>query len=192
MTHLFKTAAAAFTLTLAGAASAQSIHPVLGLGLTFGGETLARISFDDETSQKIRAGGLAHLYAGVRADIAPGLALRATLGYHEDSANASNLRVTFARVPLELVGQYQLADRVWIGLGLRKSYAVKYWARGTATAGTVRDATFTSDPGLIVEAEYRITDLVALSLRGVSEQYQFENGTNLRASHVGFYATLTF
>ena len=110
------------------------IAPVLGLGLTFGGETLARITFDDETSQKIRAGGLAHLYAGARADIAPGLALRATLGYHEDSANASNLRVTFARVPLELVGQYQLADQYWIGLGLRKSYATRYWARGTATA----------------------------------------------------------
>jgi hypothetical protein len=168
------------------AVSQRSVRGILGLGVTGGGDTLASASYTDGTTQKIRAGGLVHVYAGAEFRVAPQVTLQATLGYHADDTRAAdNGSLRFTRYPLEVLGHFQVDDAIRIGGGIRLINSAKLVGRGVL--GNINDE-FDSTVGLVIEGEYLFARQFGVKLRGVSEEYKSTrlNGT-ASGSHVGAY-----
>lgn len=74
---LIGAALAAATLAAHAADPGPAVRPLVGFGLTFGGDTLATVQFDDGTTDSIKAGGLAHLYAGAEFRVGTAMAIQA-------------------------------------------------------------------------------------------------------------------
>ena len=104
----------------ANAKSENDFHVAVGLGLTAGGDSLARAEYTNGDTAKIYGGGLIQLGAGVyyHKPSVP-LSVLLTINYHVDQASARNGNMQFDRWPLELIGYYHINDSWRIGAGLR-------------------------------------------------------------------------
>ncbi len=72
------------------------------IGLSMGGDTLATAYYTNGDSQKIKAGGLVYLAAGLGLDIPDTpLTLQVLGGYHVDDTSADNGKLTFDRTTLD-------------------------------------------------------------------------------------------
>lgn len=188
----FRAAVLAAGCLLAGLAQASDrVQPVLGFGLTGGGETLLTVPFADGSSESISSGGLVHLYAGLRLPLAPQFALQATIGYHVDDVSASNGSVRFSRFPVELLGQFDIAPQVRLNGGVRFATGSKVTTSGVVSS-TVPNTSFSASPGLVLEGEYLFSDNISVALRYVNETYKAPNGVKIDGSHVGGYVKFMF
>ena len=180
--------AAVIALTSLGA-QADDLRPlrfVLGGGLTFGGETLANVTYSDGSDQNIRSGGLLEYHAGIDVRATPHLSFQATLGYHVDtSAGASNGSVRFSRVPAEVLGYFHVSDNLRLGGGVRMVFSPELKGRGVASNVNQK---FDNTTGAILEGEYLFTRWFGLKLRAVSETYRAsDTGIKANGDHVGVY-----
>lgn len=157
---------------------------LLGAGLTFGGDTLINVPFTNGSSDSVRAGGLIQLYGGGEYRFNEALALKATLGYHfNQTRDASNGRVRFTRVPLDLLALYNVNDKVRLGAGAQ--FVSGPELRGSGVASNVSQK-YDSTVGAIVEGEYLFTPHVGLELRYVSEKFTPSGGgAKVDGSHAG-------
>lgn len=162
-------AVAALAIAATSIAHAQGFKPVLGMSVTGGGETLATVTYTDGSTQKIRSGGLVHLFGGVEYESAT-FAVQANLGYHVDDSNARNGSVKFSRVPVELIGFWRTTDQVRLGLGVRKATGAKLSSSGAAA--NVGGGSLDSKPGFIVQGEFAFSPMISMLLRFVAEDYE--------------------
>src|SRR5687767_12881436 len=112
--------AAALAIGAVASAHAQDalkVRPLLGAGITFGGDTLATVVYTDGSSEDIKGGGLVHLYGGAEIPLGSAVALQATIGYHVDNSSGRDGSVRFSRMPIDLVALYRLNDQFRIGAG---------------------------------------------------------------------------
>ncbi len=184
----------ASTLALAafGAAhAADGIKPLLGVGITFGGETIATVPFSDGSTERISSGGLIALYGGVEFKVAPQIALQTTVGYHvDDTQAASNGSLRFSRYPLDLLALYSVNDRVRLGVGVQHVSSPKLAGSGVAKNINVA---FESSTGVILEAEYLLTPQIGLKARGVSHQLKVKGGSGeIDGDHFGLMLNYYF
>jgi hypothetical protein len=187
--------AALLGVGLAGPVAAQdaglsALRPLVGMGLTFGGDTLATVFFDDGDDQDIKAGQLVQFYVGAVYQAVPQFSVQATLGYHVDKSSGENASLRFARYPLELLGHYHIDDKWSFGGGVRFVSKPKVAGSGdlSGLGGEFDDTT-----GVVVEGEYRIAPQLGLKLRYVSEEYKAAGVAEAAdGSHVGFFATWYF
>jgi hypothetical protein len=166
-------------------------RPVLGIGFTGGGDLLLQVPFSDGTMQNIYAGRLVHMFLGLEHQAAQGYFFRGTLGYHSDSVSASNGSVSFSRLPLELSTHFYAADRVTLGLGMRKSLSPSLDSTGVA----MQPIPMTSDMGWFAQIEYELTPQFSIAGRTTHETFHYQSGgvdTPLDGSHVGLYFNVTF
>lgn len=168
-----------------GAALAQEkpVRGFIGMGITGGGETLAKVEWTDGDTTKIKSGGLVDLRAGVDIQ-SPGSpwSLQASIGYHFDRITASNGNVHFRRFPIEGLAYYQVAPNVRLGGGLRYVGSAKLTSSGAAS--NLGSADFDGGLGTLVEGEYR-TGSLGFALRYVAEKYKYQ-GSSIDGNHVGF------
>jgi hypothetical protein len=115
----------------------KSIKPLLGFGLTGGGETLVSTRFTNGDSASIRSGGLVSFIGGAEFRVANNIAVQTTMGYHVDRVNAANGSIRFERFPLSVTGLYSINPQVRLGLGLEHVSNPKI--RGTGVAGSVSE-----------------------------------------------------
>ncbi len=185
-TALTLAAAAALAPTLAHAAADDSgigsFHPLVGVGLTFGGDKLAEAVYSNGDTTNIKAGGLVDIYGGAewRADGSP-FAVQATIGYHFDNASGRNGSIRFERFPIELIGLWSAAPNVRLGLGARYAMSARLVSDGSADIG---DYDFKSSIAPVAMAEWLITPHNGVQLRYVHETYKL-NGVSFDGSHVG-------
>jgi Outer membrane protein beta-barrel domain len=183
------TAGALMGFALAGTAHAEgpSLRPLLGVGVTVGGDELAGdITFDDGYSEDIQAGQFVHLYAGARYQGVPQFSIQATIGYHFDNSRAaSNGSAQFERFPLEVLAHFHLDDQLRVGGGVRFVSGARFESSGILSVG---DRDFENTTGAVIEAEYMIAPEVGFKLRYVSEKYEAKAPFNdsFDGSHVGF------
>lgn len=193
MKKLLAVSALALATSLPAAAAGvydNSGHVVLGLGLTFGGETLATVHFTDGSTQDVKSGGLVHFYGGYEYRLDNRVSVQATVGYHVDDVSAKNGSLKFSRYPLEILGYYGLTDSLRFGGGFRYAMNPKITSSGAASVGNYD---FENAAGLVVEAEYLFTPQVGVKLRGVSEKYKFKGtSTSVSGNHGGIYASYYF
>lgn len=184
-------AIAAFGLAMAGGALAQGVQvrPLVGMGLTFGGDTIATVNYTDGDSAKVHAGGLFALNGGLELQFTPLVSAQAMLSYHVDRANASNGSVRFERTPLELLGHFRLNDWFRVGGGARYTSGAKTRATGEAS-GAIVNEDFKPAWGTVVEGEFFATQSFGIKLRYVSEKFKsktFPFLSDVDGSHGGVY-----
>lgn len=177
-------ALAASTLAAQAADATPAVRPLVGFGLTFGGDTLATVQFDDGTTDSIKAGGLAHLYAGAEFKVGTAMAIQTTVGYHvDDTRSSSNGSLRFSRYPVDLIALYSLNDRVRLGAGAQIVGSAKLAGSGVASAVAVD---FQSSTGALLEAEYLFTPNLGAKARFVSHKYKPKgSGISVDGNHVG-------
>jgi len=167
-------------------ASGTGLRLLLGMGLTFGGETLVNVRYTDGSTTKVSSGGLVNLFAGAEYEWHSAV-LQATVGYHVDDANASNGSVKFARYPLELLALWKASDHWRLGGGLRSAESASVSTSGAARSSVV-NADFGSKLGYVLQAEYVVGGMSGRGsyyLRLVSEDYTVGRST-VDGGHAGF------
>ncbi|MBI5783923.1 MAG: outer membrane beta-barrel protein [Rhodocyclales bacterium] len=180
----------ATSLPAAAADYNNSGHFLLGMGLTFGGDTLVTLHYTDGSTSSIKSGGLVHIYGGYEYRFSNRVSVQANVGYHVDDENAKNGSVKFSRYPLELLGYYGITDNVRLGGGLRYVTSPKVSGSGVVDSA---DFEFNNATGLVVEGEYLISPQFGVKLRAVSEKYKLKDGSaSANGNHGGIYASYYF
>lgn len=165
-------------------------HFLMGMGLTFGGDTLVTLHYTDGSSSNIKSGGLVHFYGGYEYRFDNRVSLQATLGYHVDDNTAKNGSVKFARYPLEVLGYYGITDNVRLGGGLR--YVMNPKVSGSGLGSGINH-TFDDTTGLVIEGEYLFSPQVGVKVRAVSEKYKLQgSSTSVSGNHGGIYGSYYF
>jgi hypothetical protein len=199
---------AAAVLALSASVQAQSdsnansgpgvrVRPFVGLGLTWGGDKLDSVEFEDGHSTSIRAGGLVDVKAGVDVHFDSPFSAQISVGYHFQTIRGETRygddgRKTFDRYPVEVLGHWDLNDQWRIGGGLRWSQNAKFSSNGALDVGNVE---FESSTGAVIEGEYFMTPAIALKLRAVHEKFTlkgYSTAPEYDGSHVGFYISYYF
>jgi opacity protein-like surface antigen len=179
---------AAIALAAIGSAQAQerAVRAFIGAGITGGGDSLATVVFTNGSSEDVRAGALIHVYGGVEFRLAPQFTVQTSLGYHvDDTGGFSNGSLRFSRYPVELLGHFQIDNRVRLGGGARFINNAKLEGSGVLSGNRVD---FDSTVGAVIEGEYLVTPSIGLKLRYVNEKYK-TGGVSVDGSHGGFYFT---
>jgi hypothetical protein len=171
----------------------SAFHPLIGLGATFGGSTLANVQYVNGSSCNIHAGGLGDVYGGVDFR-RQAFSLQATAGYHFDSCSGDNGSIRFARYPVELLAYYGFGQHWRAGGGAR--FVMDPHISGSGVAGGA-DVKFRSTTGGVIEGEYLLSGAgwvqFGFKLRYVLEHYQPQSGGgSLNGNHVGILANAYF
>ncbi len=164
---------------------------LLGLGLTFGGDTLATVKYTDGSTDNVKAGGDVLFYGGADYRFNDFFSLEGNVGYHLASTKlARNGEATFKRVPVEFLLHYYLNESVRFGAGARfvNNPEVKIDIRNSTN---IRQS-FSNTVGQVIEAEY-LTQHYGIKLRYVAEKYKIE-GTpvSINGNHVGVLTSFYF
>jgi opacity protein-like surface antigen len=156
---------------------------LLGTGLTFGGDTLIDLEFEDGDNEQVRSGGLVDLHAGVDYRINQEFSLQATVGYHVDNSVADNGEARFSRVPMELIAYYHVNPSWRVGAGARYVSGARLKLSGAAGSGETK---FDNNLGGVFEAEWLMGEKVGIKLRYVREKYKIADyNVNVDGSHAG-------
>ena len=189
--------AAACCLALATSAQAgpeSSVRPLLGGGLTAGGDTLIDVRLVNAAGQtldnsRVKAGQLLQVYGGLEYQPVSQFSLQATVGYHWHNTEGADGQFKFSRYPVELLGHYHINDKWRIGAGARLVRRPKLELRSSNASNPIdAEAKFDNTTGAVIEGEYVIDRKLGLKLRYVSEKYQAPSlfTGKVDGSHVGF------
>jgi len=161
------------SVACAGALAAQAaeIRPLLKAGYDFGGDKMVTVFFVDGSSRTIKANEGLYLGGGVAiVNDARNLEFHVTLAYKFQMINASNGDVEWSRVPLEALAFYRF-EKVRLGGGL--AYHLDPRLEGSGVIGGL-DVKFKNSPGTVLQADWRITDAMALGLRYTILKYEVD------------------
>ncbi len=166
---------------------------LLGAGITFGGDDVAKANFTDGSSDKLYAGALIDIKAGgiVSLPSSP-YEIQASVGYFFDSIAAENGDASFNRVPIEVLGFYR-HEKHRFGLGLSYHTSVNLDLEGPSTD---LNLDFKNAAGSVIEYGYEMSDRLVLAVRGVMIDYKLDEAGSISddvdGNHLGVYAYLTF
>ncbi|MDH4071650.1 MAG: hypothetical protein OEV41_00945 [Gammaproteobacteria bacterium] len=174
---------------MVSAKSGMQVSPVVSMGLTTGGDTIAtyRISYlGVEYDTDVTLGGNFFIYGGARffwprtglGIIAQGGAFIGGVTDDESSADLS-------RWPIEAIGFYEFG-RLRLGLGVTRHIAPKFEEKGIGDARI----DFEDAAGTVYQAEYLLGNFT-MGLRHVAIDYRYRNAT-LDADHWGFFGSFRF
>jgi opacity protein-like surface antigen len=168
----------------------KQLRFLVGGGLTFGGDKLITVKYENDVDMSVRAGGMIALTGGVEYRVSNAFSLQATLGYHVDNTSASNADARFDRFPMELLAYYHLSPQWRVGGGARYVSNPKFKTSGVADIG---DYTFDNTIGGLVEVEYLMNEHVGFKLRYVQEKYESKQiRGKIDGNHVGMLANFYF
>lgn len=170
---------------------------ILGVGYTYGGDTLPDVELVGGGVSTLRSGTGILASGGGMWHITPRLALQGTFGYHFHAASHDGGTAYVIRYPLEISPFLYLGEKVRIGAGWRHGFKLKYDGRYNKSPSIE----FKQSNGLVFEAGYQFQPEVWVNLRYVRETFraqpfdfqekQYEMGP-IDASHFGLIATHTF
>jgi hypothetical protein len=157
---------------------------VLEMGLDYGGDPVATVTYEDNTYQEITGGeGLAFGVGGeIRPSAGSPFAVRGTVGFKYNMSNASNASITLTRIPIRLIASYEVSPGVTVGGGLVHHTAVQFNGDNIGPDMEFDDAT-----GAEVELAWNGIGLAYTSMR-----YTDEDGVEYDASNIGLIFTYTF
>ena len=145
------------------------------LGASFGGDTLVSGSYTNGQTFSIKAGDGVLLSGGLSFPVTDKLDLQASIGYQSTSTNASNGKIDFTRMPLELLAFYNMDSKWRLGGGLRSATGAKLSTSGVASS--IGNYDFTPSVGVVVEGQYLFNGFSSrvpygINVRYVSESYE--------------------
>ncbi len=133
-------------------APAPAVALVLEGGIEFGGDKIVELTFTNGETQTLTAGqgGTIAIGAQFQPAAIPRLSVAATVGYKFVTNASENADIGITRVPLELVGRWQLNGDWSLGAGLVRHASVR--VNGD---GFFPDATLDASTGATVELGWR-------------------------------------
>jgi hypothetical protein len=146
------------------------------LGASFGGDTLASGSYTSGQSYSIKAGDGYLLSGGLSFPVADKVDLQASVGYQSTSTNATNGKIEFTRMPIELLAFYNMDSKWRLGGGARSATGAKFSTSGAV--GSLGSYEFTPSLGMVLEAQYRFDKssnskaYYGINVRYVSESFE--------------------
>lgn len=155
-----------------GTASQRNFFFAGSAGLTFGGDTLATVRFTNGDTDKIKAGGLVHVSAGVLwspADLP--MSVQVMGGYHVDDVSASNGDLRFSRYPIEALAFYNGVKDWRFGIGARHASSPRL---KTDLNGVTSQTEFKNANGVVAEMGYRFARSFWVNARYVREDYKLD------------------
>lgn len=177
------------------------LHWLMNAGLTYGGDTIGKISFTNGTTSNIKAGSFMQFgFGGLYQFEEKPIALILSANYHFDSVTAKNGTASFDRFPIEALAYYTGKERFRFGGGVR----IVNGAELSSDIGGSDKYTFDATKGLVAEIGYQLDPHGWLNFRFVSEKYQAKtevlNGvtyslagsTPVSGSHMGVNFTYEF
>lgn len=180
--------------TSAQAGSESSVRPLLGGGVTAGGDTVVNVTFLNEAGQsldtsRVKAGQLLQVYGGLEYQPVSRFSLQATMGYHWHNTEGADGQAKFSRYPVELLGQFHINENWRVGAGARFVRRAKLELNSSNAANTGSAVfNFGNTTGTILEGEYVVDRKLGLKLRYVSEKYDAPTPfpSKVDGSHLGF------
>ena len=128
------------------------IAPYIGAGISFGGEDLLTIEYENGSDQTLSSGDGLFFEGGIDAQIQESIFVRGAIGYHWTSTNAENGEAKFDKYTYEGT-LYKTWEQHGIGIGLSHHRAVEL----SCDIDNVCDATIYFDhaTGPHIEYNYR-------------------------------------
>jgi hypothetical protein len=161
--------------------SAVSAAQDRGLGFVFegdleyGGDRVATVSYEDGSTQDVRAGQGVSLAVGAHYRGDSPISVRGTIGYKYVTTAASNADISLSRVVMEVLANYAWDNGWWVGVGVTHHTNVHFKGDGFGPDIDFDDAT-----GPTVEVGWR---WIALSYTKLD--YTSEFGGTVDASSLG-------
>lgn len=152
--------------------------------LEMGGDRIATVQFEDGSEQHVVSGqgGTFAVGARVRPSYESPFAVRLTGGVKYMTTKATNADIYLLRIPLELVGTYDVTPDVHVGGGFVYHTGLKFHGGGIG-----EDIDFKDAAGGTVEAGWRW-----ISLAYTRINYTDEFGNRYDASNAGLVFTYAF
>ena len=183
---------------------ASDLNPILQFGYDFGGTTLATVEqydyYDGYQTSKVRAGQGINLEVGASVSNPENdLELQFLVGYKVNRESASNGSVTWDRVPLTALALFK--KKKWkFGGGI--TYHLNPKLRGSFTGYDTNrnyfndsvDDKYEDSLGAVIQAQYIISEEIAIGIKGTFMEYKYKNDPSITASgnSVGINFTYTF
>ncbi|BDT70704.1 hypothetical protein os4_02110 [Comamonadaceae bacterium OS-4] len=162
-------AIAAIAIAITSSAAAQSRDASLpsaspwqffasfGYNLGDGSEEIIKGNYVDTSGNKVgefsvKAGNGLAVAAGASYSITDKADVQFSIGHERASTHGSDGDFTFTRVPVELLGFYNVGDHWRLGGGLRLATSARLESFGSVAA--VGNYTFSPKPGYVLEAQY--------------------------------------
>ena len=142
-----------------------------------GGDDFLEVAFTNGATQTLRAGQGGTLAIGgiVRPSSDSPLSLRGTVGVKFVTTAADDANIMFTRIPLELVGSYQLPTGVRAGAGV-----VFHTMNRFNGDGFLPDESYSASPGFTAEIGYKV-----LALTYTTMTYTPQGGPSFNGSSIG-------
>ena len=158
-------------------------------GFDFGGDTLVPVTFQDGTTETLKAnegfyvgGGVAYIFLNYNFEAE----LSASWKYV--GVTASNGDVSFTRFPLEAIVFYPWS---WGRVGGGLTYHLNPEISSSGVVSSSVNAEYDNALGGIIQAEYRPSDNLAFGLRYTMLDYS-NGGADIKASGVGITISGSF
>lgn len=171
--------------------SKTTISPILFAGITYGGDDLYKVEYDDGSDSELKAGGMLSLGGGMSFDL-NGYTVQTTAAYHFDSAEAENGDANFSRWVFEVLPFYNIDEHHRVGLGLGYHTGIELESDFDIDKTQVE---FDATTGIIVEYGYS-WERNTLAMRYVSVEYDISEfdgmdvssaKESVSGSHLGAY-----
>lgn len=156
------------------------------LGSGFGGDKMEQGNYVGGAPWELSAGSGWKFAVGTDYRISEKVTLQGTVGRDVSTVPAQQGDQYFERIPVELLGFYDLSKQVRLGGGLRYSANSKMSANG-AYVNDPLNGNFGVTPGFVIEGQY-LTERAGgnaqfgVSLRYVNESFS-KNGLNFSGNH---------
>lgn len=198
---------------LAGDGTSSTIRPLLGIGYTWGGDTITQVELKPVSGdsanryEDVSGGAGIDLRTGASWHFSDRARLQAMVAFHNDSANGLSGQISFRRVPVEFLIHWQATDNWWVGGGLRRAFNGKYERQAGFRAdievdGEMVEVTLPAakdkaklSTAVIFEAEYMLSKNWGTKFRLVKESVRFDRvrgGEKLNADHIGAIVSYNF
>ena len=167
---------------------------IVTAALTFGGEKLAEVDvetyYDDIEREDIKAGEL-FMFGGGLLYTQDTLQIQATLNYHVDGVFGDNGDASFSRWPVELLAFW--ATPQW-RIGGGATYHINPELDIDIDYSPNVNIDFKNAAGVVVQAEYRLSEQLSIGLRHTAIEYEPEGTTDveLEGDHTGLVVSLVF
>ena len=149
--------------------SSHALDIYLQGGLHIGGDDLGAATFTSGDREKLKAGELISLSAGLGFEVSKDIESRFMVGLKFDSIDAENGSVDFFRYPLEALLMYKASEEILIGGGL--SYHLNPSISGDGFAAGA-DVDFDNALGFVLELDYLLSNGGYLGVKLTSIDYE--------------------
>jgi hypothetical protein len=173
--------------TVAFESRAVEVRPMLKAGYDTGGDTLVTAVFTNGKTEKIKANEGFYVGGGISiVPAASSLEMELSLSYKFQFISADNGDIDWTRIPLDALVFYRFS-KVRLGGGL--TYHMNPKLKGSGVVGGL-NVKFDDALGFVLQADYRITEKMAVGARYTSVEYE-TSGTSVTAKSNGVGVTFS-